>query len=716
MSLSDFSADWHQQVHRFDEAELQQAFLDVCLIEATNERQEALAVAIAMREVLETPGKTAALVTPDRNLSRRVSMELMRYGIRVDDSAGVPLANTSAAVFIRQLLELVFTDCDKPNLTSLNKNPLTTLGFPIEQSGKLARQFEVIALRGTIHTPQPGAFVGFLQDRQERLASEKHVSSLIRQLTSDDWQAQFERCKRLDQAFEPLIVAKASEEEAVSLRSLAEALRKTVLSLTRLEGKASTFTNAHGAPEIDRLLEDMTNGNSGEYSVPIREVPRVFDALLAGKVCRSGVTSHSRLHILGPLEVRLQNYDRVILSGLNEDTWPRSLRNDIFINRSMRRQIGLPSPERRTGLAAHDFQQLIGKSEVVLSRSGRVDKAPTVASRWVQRLLALIGPDHAKHLKQRGNAYLAYAEELDRSETQSVRASRAEACPPVAARPKSLAVTDIESWIRDPYALYAKKVLRLSPVDPLEREPDALLKGTIYHAVMEEYVLADYSAMPAPERASILIGLAEKYLEAQNLPSDVQKLWQLRFGNVARAFVMWEDEHFSDGRPLSILTEVEGKVPLADGAFELRARADRLELNAESVHVLDYKTGNSPTTKQARSLSPQLALEGLIAQEGGFEGLPARPVGDLSFIRLREGDKFRVESIEVRKKTETVPVQEIIQSARESLEALVAAYQNSSQTYISRFAPFQEGEMGNDYDHLARTREWSFGEDGDDDE
>ncbi len=713
MSLSDFSANWHEAVLEFERNELDEAFARVSLIEAVNERQEALAVAIAMREVLETKGKTAALITPDRNLSRRVSMELLRYGIRVDDSAGVPLANTPAAIFVRQLLHLTCFQCDKPNLVSLLKNRLTTVGYHDAASAELARQFERICLRGNIHSPIAGRLTEFLKERQKQVSGEKYVSPYIKSLGEEDWANLTGWVSRVDDAIKPLNLA-ANCKDLVSMATAANAVRKAVMALTATDETQSAFSSTQGASEIDALLQEMAAGFAGDHKVPVKEVPAVFDALLSGKVCRRGATTHSRLHILGPLEVRLQDYDRVILAGLNEDTWPRSLRNDVFVNRTMRRQIGLPSPERRTGLAAHDFQQLIGKSEVFLSRSQRVDKSPTVASRWIQRLLALVGDDLSKQMSDRGNRYIEFAKQLDFANQPVPRSARAEANPPVEARPDSLAVTDVERWIRDPYALYAKKVLGLHPVDPLEREPDSLLKGTIYHDVMEEYAAGRYTSLTAPERASTLAEIAERHLVKNRLPPDVKKIWQLRFGNIARDFVDWEETHFSNHAPDSILAECEGRLALANGSFVLRARADRLEVSDGAIHVMDYKTGATPSPKQARALSPQLALEGLIAREGGFDGLPASQVTDLSFIRLREGRGFKVESVQSER--EGILTDKIIQAAAERLEALVKAYQNPAQSYVSRFAPFMAGEMGHDYDHLARTREWSFGEDSDIDE
>ena len=613
-------------------------------------------------------------------------------------------------MFIRQLVDAIFVTVSNAGLTAFLKNPLLAAGFPNHHAIRLAQNFEHAALRGQIHSPKIGKFHEFLTLRRNRLANEKHIAPRIRSFTDEDWKHLLAWSQKIDLFLAPLVEL-ASSKGTISLGQIFHVLRSVLSELGRDEEERSTLSSASGAEDIETLFRQMQEGSAGEFTLLPEEFPAILDALFSSMISRSGANSHPRLHIYGPLEVRLLNHDRVILAGLNEDTWPQNFRSDPFLNRTLRRQLGMPSPERRTGLAAHDFQQLMASREVILSRSGRVNKAPTVASRWIQRLSALLGNELSKTLKMRGDVYLRLADMMDEAEERSPRQARPAPTPPVKNRPNELPVTDIETWIRDPYALYAKRVLKLSPLDPLEREPDALLKGTLYHKIMEVYVLDGGPDLPVDERYEFLNAIANRLIEEENLADEIAKLWKLRFGQIADAYLAWEVSYQETYGPHKILTEIKGSIDIVDDGFTLTARADRIDIMADNrSHLFDYKTGSSPSPAQARSLSPQLALEALIVQEGGYPNVEAQMVADMRYLRLKVKEKIGAENIEGKNDT----LESIILKASMNLNAIVAAYRDPDQGYVSRHAPFKDGEMGGDYDHLARVREWSFGEDDDD--
>ncbi|MDJ0612033.1 MAG: double-strand break repair protein AddB [Rhizobiaceae bacterium] len=708
LALSDFSADWHLNLDATTPKDRSKAFEKTALIEAVNERQEALAIAIAMREVLEDETSNAALVTPDRSLAQRVSMELLRFGVSVDDSAGIPLINTPAGVFVRNIMKVAQDTPSHPDITALLKNPLCLAGRTSEKAEAFARIFELLCLRGSIHTPRAGAYLEFFINRKRELLGNPRTATKVEYLDEqfiadlEDW------LETIDKIFSPVIELKP----ATTLFDVSNALRQAAIALATGEDGKTALALTRGSNELDAFFQELLTGRSGDYAVNFEEVPDILDALLSGRVSRTGGNTHPRLHIYGPLEVRLLKHDRVILAGLNEDTWPQNSRSDAFLNRTLRRQLNMPSPERRTGLAAHDFQQLSGAKEVFYSRAGRVDKSPTVASRWLQRLTALLGEDLTATIKSRGNRYVEYANALDASTKHGERAKRPNEKPPLEARPRGLPVTDIETWIRDPYALYAKRILKLSPIEPLEREADHLLKGTLYHAILENYVKTDGPCLPVTQRLSHLIDIASQAIKEQQLPADIERVWVLRFAEIAKAYVEWETEYQASVQCKAILTEIEGETKIGETEFTLRARADRIDvLKSGDINLFDYKTGGSPSKDQARTLSPQLALEALIAQRGGFEGLVSSHVADMKYLRLRTGEKIGAEKIADAKN----PIDEIVLRASDNLQELVTAYSNPDQGYISRYAPFKDSEMSGDYDHLARVREWSFGEEDSDD-
>lgn len=709
MTPSDFTADWINESSRLklDSQATKDAFESVSLIEAGNERQEATAIAVAMRETLEEKGKTAALVTPDRNLARRVSMELRRFNILVDDTGGTPLKNSQAALFLRQIANICFSSFQNSALASFLKHPLCLAGQPYFKAQEVARNFEFIALRGVINQPQPGSFARFISERKTRLEAGKYVPDIMKQMGDEDWGFLLNHCSRLDEILQPLIET-AQRDEDISLHHFFKLLAHASEQLSQTEDGKYGILEDEGARELARLFEDVLSIHPSTCMIHPYDFPAVMDAIFKSVVTRPRGNTHPRLHIYGPLEVRLLEHDRVILAGLNEGTWPQTTRNDAFLNRLMRQELGMASPERRTGLSAHDFQQLMGKQDIFLSRSSRVDKSPTVASRWIQRLTALIGETQSNAIRQRGNLYLQYADHLDQSKTPLKRSERPNPKPPVHTRPDALYVTDIEAWIRDPYALYAKHVLKLKPIDPLERDPDHLLKGTIYHAIMQDYVEGASYEKPASERLLHLKALADEHIADENLSQDIAHIWQLRFHEIAEQYVEWEEAYLARQKLMEIACEIKGSAKLAGGDFTLLARADRIDVNEDgSLHIIDYKTGLSPSISQAQTLSPQLALEGLIARHGGFSVKGNNQISNLSYMRLRRGKEFKAQSIANKERS----LDDIINNAEAELLKLVAGYQKPDQGYISRRAPFMDGDITGDYDHLARTREWSFGDD-----
>jgi ATP-dependent helicase/nuclease subunit B len=675
------------------------------LVEAPDGRMEALAIAIALRETLEVPGKTAALVTPDRMLAQRVAAELGRFAIAIDDSAGTPLSQTQAAGLARLALSACLGPADPVTMAALVKHPAVS-----GQDGAAARHarlFELAVLRDAIVTPAPGALAQAARlalgtpDRNRRAPSE------VRYMLPDDAEAIVALGARIDAALSPL-VALAGNEWAVPVATATEALSLSVRALAAGE----QFFAMPGADELQRLFDGFVEMETGadpamRLDILPAELPEVFDALVAPLTVRDTRAHHPRLSILGPLEARLQQFDRMILGGLNEGTWPGQARNDPFLNRPMKAELGLSTPERRIGQAAHDFQQLSGASEVIYTRSMRSEGAPTVASRWLQRLLVVAGEKGSNTLRAAGSRYLALANAVDATEGSKIRrVGRPNPKPAVELRPTGLSVTDIETWIRDPYAIHAKHVLKLRPLPPLERQADALLKGLIYHSILARHVTGEDRSLDALET------IARQVFAENNVPADVAVAWLPRFMAVAGLFAEWEADRREE--VVASHCEIDGSMTVENTGFTLRGRADRIDVMSDgSLAIIDYKTGTRPSVKEARSLSPQLSLEGKMAESGAFRLPPDRQVGSLSYVRLRKDVELPVD--EICGKAPHTPA-EVIGRAWSNLLEMIGKFQDPGWGYLSRRAPSREGEMSGDYDHLARVREWSSGdpEGGDD--
>jgi ATP-dependent helicase/nuclease subunit B len=411
-----------------------------------------------------------------------------------------------------------------------------------------------------------------------------------------------------------------------------------------------------------------------------------------------------RIHIWGALEARLQSVDMVVLGGLNEGTWPAQTRHDPLLSRPMREALSLEPPERRIGLAAHDFAQALGHREVWLTRADREDGEPRVASRWLQRLTAYAGKDWAKSMRARGREVLAWARQLDQP-PESDRSERPHPSPPLQWRPKRLSATRIETLIRDPYAIYAEYVLKLRPFEPLAKLPEARERGTLIHDILEDFV-RERPAGPfdaAAEERLLAIGRAA-FAGHADFP-EVTALWWPRFERIARWFVATEAARSGVAE-----RHVEGRGEMAvTPDFVLSARADRLDrLTDGGLAIIDYKTGSPPSPKEVRALAPQLPLEGLIARRGGFEGIAAAEPQRILYYRLTgrgEGGET-ADRTEWKRDGHLVSLADTLASTERRLIELVAHFADPAADYPSNKVPKPRRTYVGEYDHLARISEW----------
>lgn len=685
----------------------------VAIIEAPGRREEALAIAIALREALEQPGRTAALTTPDRTLARRVTAELRRFAIAVDDSAGTPLTQTPAGRFLRLLVAAGTGARDPVGLTALMKDPALSEAIA-GGDGRPARLFELAVLRDAPVVPAAGELEAAARRARDQARRNRYAPATVVAMQPGDWASVAALARHVDRALAPL-ARLAAAGGTVALGAAIAALRQS-FALALADPDGGRLAAMRGGRELIGLFDAFDGldprATGANMPVAVRELADVAHALARDVVVRDIRFAHPRLHIWGPLEARLQHVDRMILGGLNEGTWPAPARNDAFLNRPMRAELDLSLPERRIGQSAHDFSQLAMAPEVILTRSIKVDNAPAIASRWLQRLAVVAGGDATAAMRGRGQRYLDLAEAIDNNGKVGARARRPCPRPPVALRPARLSITEIETWIRDPYAVYARHVLGLAPLPALGREADPALRGAVYHEVFARFV----SQMPPAESEAAarqrLADIAGEVFHAHQVPDDAAASWLPRLIEIGRLFIDWE--HTRRDGITGRHCEIAGEIAVGEGGFRLRGRADRIDVMTDgTIAVFDYKTGTSPTAKQARIFSPQLSLEARMAELGAFGPHLARPAGELAYVRLRPGEELRVDQVATDEPGESAA--ELARQTWSRLDGLVAAYGDRRQGYLSRYAVMREGDVKGDYDHLARVREWSVG-DGDDDD
>ena len=465
----------------------------VSRIDAATPGEEAAAIGLILREVLETPGKRAALVTPDRDLARRVAAELQRWEIAIDDSAGQPLARTPPGVFLRLTGALASEGLAPLPLLAALKHPLAAGGLPPGRFRRLVRALETAALRGP--RPAPG-FAGLRQALKQDRKAPKELGPWL---------------KDLESRTRPLL--EALETGETRLPVLLEAHLRTAEALAASdeeEGAARLWAGEAGEAAAT-FLDELREAARGETLDPA-SYAGVLSGLLEGQMARPRYGSHPRLAILGPLEARLFHADLMVLGGLNEGTWPAETEAGPWLSRPMREDFGLPPLERRIGLAAHDFAQAFSAPEVVLTRSRRSAGAPAVPSRWLLRLEAFLGALDAKDALRPQLPWLDWAQGQDRPAGKPQPCARPAPCPPVAARPRELSVTRIETWMRDPYALYAERILGLRALDDIDAEASAAERGTAIHDALERFV-KDYPEALPPDALERLTAIGAEVFE-----------------------------------------------------------------------------------------------------------------------------------------------------------------------------------------------------------
>ncbi len=634
------------------------------LIEANDPAEEALAIALALREALEQEGRSAALVTPDRNLARRVAAELTRWDVAIDDSAGRPLAHTSAGVFLLLLAEAAEAEFAPVPLLALLKHPLT--GTDPASFRARTRELDQYVLRGP--RPDPGL-----------TGISKAVAEAGRQELAAWWSTVAGWLAPLEQCFAKPEIPLA--DLILCHLSAAEQLGDPGRLWRGADGKAAAllFNNFHQA------ATGLEPADPASYPALLRRL--AMQVPVRPEFGRSGAVA-----ILGPLEARLQRFDLTILGGLNEGSWPNPIPADPWFSRPMRKSLGLEQPERRIGLAAHDFAVLAASPDVIFSRARKKDGAPTIASRWLQRIQQLLT---GLELSLTDKRYLPWARALSEVAPEP-RIRRPAPRPPVAARPRRLSVTEIETWLRDPYAIYAKHVLKLRKLDELDEEIGPLERGTAFHRALELFVQRYPGALPDDALAK-LVAIANEVFAA--IPAAQRAIWRPRFVSAAQWFL--ENERARRGGIARSHVEISGRLVFdaPGGAFTLTGKADRIDiLTGGEAAILDYKTGSLPEKKWILDfLTPQLPLEAAMLAEGGFDGLPAIAVQKLIYLRLSGGTKGGEEKSYDG---------DMAAEARARLAARIAWFDETETPYYSRVAP-QSAKSEGDYDHLARVREWA---------
>ena len=659
------------------------ATVELTLIDAQSPREEAVAIALILREAVAL-NLRAALITPDRGLTRRVTAALDRWNIVPDDSAGSTLALTAPGRLLRHV-SLAFRQVMTADaLLAVLKHPLTHSGDGRGPHLRLTRELELdLRAKGPVF-PTGSALRDWAARRgdAETLAWAHSIATMLDAIAGD--------------APSDLVGQVARH------LTVAEALARGM----DLAGSGALWQGPAGIAAL-ALMRLLVREAAQGGLMSAAAYADLFEGLIHKIEVREPFTGHPLVAFHGHREAREIDAELVILGGLVDGVWPAQGNPDPWLNRRMRQEAGLLLPERQIGLAAHDYQQAMAAQRVVMTRALRNAEAETVPSRWLNRLMNLMnglpgqnGPAALLAMKARGSVWLDRARTLDAPGPQQLAdpslkpAPRPQPRPPVAARPDRLALTRISTLIRDPYAIYARYILALRPLDPLRAEPDARDRGIAVHRILERFVKERPASEALAEARGRLMATATAYLAATIPFPTARILWRARLARAADHFLRQESKHGGT----TVLVEKDGSVRVAGTDFTLFGRPDRIDrLPDGTLHLIDYKTGSPPTAAQQKTYDLQLHLAAAMAERGGFAGLGTALAGRISYIGLGSGEKV----VDLPVTTDELDV------LWARFAQLIASYADRSAGYTSRRAMFEMRTPG-DYDHLARFGEWQM--------
>lgn len=653
------------------------------LIEAATPRIEAVCIALALREAAEA-GRSAALITPDRMLTRRVTAALDRWGIIPDDSAGKPLALSAPGRFLRHIAGIMGSRLTSDVLLALLKHPISFTGG---DRGKHLLNTRDLELQ--------------LRRKGPAFPTGEDLRHWAKSRTREDSEAA-EWAEALARIVDAAAVV--SEDTLAKLVASHLDLAEMLARGTASEGTGIIWERAAGEA-AQTLMQTLRREADAGGTITPAAYRDLFDAVIAKGEVRESVLTHPDILILGPREARENGAELVVLAGLNDGSWPRLPEPDPWLNRRMRKDAGLLLPERQVGLSAHDYQIAVAAPRVILTRAARDADAETVASRWLNRLTNLMeglpdrgGKTALAEMRQKGEAWIRLAEALERpTEVQSndprlQPARRPSPRPPAEQRPKELSLTRISLLIRDPYAIYCRYVLRLRRLDPLRHEPDAALRGQILHKILERFV-RERPLNEARTTAKVrLIDTAREVLGDMVPWPAARTLWLARVARAADFFLSVEGR--DGGTP--IVLERAGGVQVEPFDFRLTGTPDRIDrLPDGRLHILDYKTGSPPTEAMQKAFDKQLLLAAAMAERGGFPGVEGGEVARITYVGLGSNPKTE----------ETEITEGVTEEVWDGLKSLVAHYAQESTGYTARRAVMKE-RFETDYDHLSRFGEW----------
>jgi ATP-dependent helicase/nuclease subunit B len=726
MRPSGTTEEWCSVNDRLSEQDMLVALDDINIIQAPNDRLEATAIALIIREAVENPHTKIALMTPNRELVARVTTILNRWNIKPTDTAGIALSQTPQGIYLKLLCDVLEHNFAPIPLLALLKHPMSNAGLPNGDFKKQVYLFEYHILRDSI---VKNGLYGYGQALQTKINTLNPQSEHYTQRL-DTYNIIVDMLAYLSNRFSDVLHA----PDTVTMAALIPILKDLVSEMTCTdtqsvpESAPKSVTEIFWADDAGQKCLDMLDTYI-QNSDLLGAMPKatactyIIDSLSQYSVRDSGYNQNPNVLIWGTADARLQQADIIIMGGLTEGTFPVSPKTGVWLSRPMLAQMSLSLPEAKIGTDAYDFVQAFCTHKIFLTHCVQSNGSPTIPSRWLIRLENLLkstvkNPKITDKLYN--SPYLAWVDMLDNVHAKAKPASRPAPKPPAHARPTSMSVTDAEKWIRDPYSIYGKYILTLRKLNDIDQDLEAAEKGNIVHTLLHEFTLATKDGFGGKPH-QIMRDLLDKTLETLKEKPLLYVFWGTRLHYIGMQFVDFEIDRRKTLTP--IMYEQTGTLSFetSRGNFILKARCDRIDLNEFSEAILvDYKTSSGSATtyeKIKAGFAPQLPLQAMMLKQGGFG--TAYPIAGAEYIVV--ADNIDIKPMKAKKNTDIEPLfSDLVDDIFNQFKEWTENFNDENTPYISRRLP-EFLKFTGDYDLLARVPEWNLSDaddtdDEDDDE
>jgi len=702
LTLAKDTAKWVEWQKSFSGDEISKVNENIALIDAKTEQEQALAIAIASRNALAN-NQSVGIITPDRNFARRITQELQRFDIEVDDSAGTPLFHSTAGRVLRQILSVAQSNFAPVDLMALLKNANCFLGDERAKIVATADLLEFSLLRGQ----RSMAGIGGLQNiLQQSLAGDLPYASHIP--NQKEGEQILALLKNIEQIFLPLteLLQSPKINSTVLIKTLVATLKGVIETPTH-----SLPQKIYGFKEMQLWAQKIEQSSITSPAIAPAFATTILQALMGNvSVRKTGPAQNTEpglasISIWGRLEARLQSADLMIICTLNEGIWPQIADPGPWLSRSMRLHAGLEPPEKMHGLAAHDFEMAMGNPNIILAFANRIGNNPALPSRLLERFLGFMGNEAADKMRANGNKWLQIAHNMDRIDAPKP-ATRPAPCPPAKLRPKSISITEVETLIRSPYDLYAKYILGLKYIDPLGEELGNRERGNLIHEVFATFVEKNYDVNDdmAPK---ILEDIAKEVFSVLDDQPDQRDIWLKRFQHASQGFLEFERSRDADIKFRFAETKLSWATPVEAIELKIHGKADRIDVRHDGkLEILDFKTGSIPSkTDMKNFMAPQLLVEAAIAKTSGFDGHVPATSSAINYIKISSGPQsFTLEPFETNAGEDiNVAAEKMLNMVQARAEAFLCSDTSIMSPHIM---PITNQRFSPRYDHLSRAGEW----------